>query len=91
MHGLVINGPVMSGGDTLVAVLVPLGVMFLIVVAPVWLWLHYRRGGARFSEADRQAIATLARTAERLEARLTTVERAVLDAETGAPDQSMRV
>jgi phage shock protein B len=70
--------------NNIVGALVPLGLMFLLVVAPVWLWLHYRGGGGlKLAEADRQAIASLARTAERLEARLAAVERAVVDAETG--------
>ncbi len=77
--------------NNVIEAIVPLGMMFLLVVAPVWLWLHYRHRGASFSDADRQAIASLARTAERLEARLTTVERAVVDAETGASTSDMRV
>ena len=78
--------------ENLVAILVPLGAIFMLVVAPVWLWLHYRHGGgARFSDADRQAIASLARTAERLEARLTAVERAVVDAEISSSSHDVRV
>ena len=77
--------------NNIIGALVPLGLMFLLVVAPVWLWLHYRHRGASFSEADQQAIASLARTAERLEARLTAVERAVVDAETSSSSHDMRV
>ena len=64
----------------------------MLTVAPVWLWLHYRRGGgSKLAEADRQAIASLARTAERLEARLAAVERAVVDAETSTSTSDIRI
>lgn len=79
MHGMVANGPLMA----LITALVPLGGAFMLFVAPVWLWLHYRRGGIGKAERQRleAGMAGLAATAQRLEARVATLERALLDAE----------
>ncbi|MGC9269999.1 envelope stress response membrane protein PspB [Acidiphilium sp.] len=68
---------------TLVAVAVPLGSAFMLFVAPLWLWLHYRRGGANRAEIQRleAGLTTLAATAQRLEQRVATLERALLDAD----------
>ena len=83
MHSLVINGPMMNAGTSLVAMLVPLGGAFMLFVAPVWLWLHYRRGGMSRAEQQRleAGMASLTATAQRLESRVATLERALLDAE----------
>ncbi|GBR73629.1 MAG: envelope stress response membrane protein PspB [Acidiphilium sp.] len=68
---------------TLVAVAVPLGGAFMLFVAPVWLWLHYRRDRGRGPDQQRleAGMANLAANAQRLEARVATLERALLDAE----------
>ena len=69
MHSVVANGPMKEILTSLIVILVPLGGAFMLFVAPMWLWLHYRRGG--IGKAERQ----------RLEARVATLERALLDAE----------
>lgn len=71
-----------SGG-----ILIPLGGAFLLFVAPVWLRLHYRRGGNNGTEMKRleAQVASLAATAQRLEGRVITLERALLDAEQTHP------
>lgn len=73
----------MSAEMILGATLVPLGGAFMAFVAPVWLWLHYRRGGGNHAENQRleAAVTGLAATAQRLEQRVVTLERALLDTE----------
>ncbi|HQT85835.1 MAG: hypothetical protein B7Z58_14310 [Acidiphilium sp. 37-64-53] len=44
--------------------------------------IHLRSRGAGLSGADRQLIESLSATAQRLEQRVATLERALLDAET---------
>jgi phage shock protein B len=63
--------------------LVPLGLGFMLFVAPVWLWLHYRRGGGTQAELQRleAAISALSNNAQRLEQRVISLETALLDAE----------
>lgn len=61
---------------------VPPLIVFLIVVAPAWLWLHYRRGGSKADiEQLEGAISALSANAQRLERRIATLESALLDAE----------
>lgn len=69
--------------STLVAVAVPLGGAFMLFVAPVWLFLHYRRGRANGPELQRleAAMTSMAANAQRLESRVATLERALLDTE----------
>jgi phage shock protein B len=65
-------------------------ILFILIVAPIWLWLHYRE-----KQRQREAVAglapggspELARTAERLEDRVAALE-ALLDAE--VPDWRKR-
>lgn len=60
-----------------------LGVIFLVVVIPAWLRLHYRsrqEGGASLNADERRELEALRRHADRLEERLATLERA-LDAD----------
>lgn len=59
-------------------------ILFTLFVAPIWLWLHYReKQRQRDAAGVGRAVAgsgELARTAERLEERVTALE-ALLDAE----------
>lgn len=60
-----------------------LAILFLTVVAPVWLTLHYRakrREGSALSEKEARDLGELARLAETLEGRVQTLER-ILDSE----------
>ncbi len=61
---------------------VPL-VVFLLFVAPLWLWLHYRskrQVGEGLSGDDIQKLQELAERAEQLQRRVGSLER-ILDAE----------
>ncbi|HLI11079.1 MAG TPA: envelope stress response membrane protein PspB [Alphaproteobacteria bacterium] len=63
--------------------IIVLGIIFLTVVAPVWIIAHYLtrwRTARTLSRDDEQALAELWETAERLAARMESLER-VLDAE----------
>ena len=66
-----------------VAVLVPT-IIFLVVVAPAWIWMHYRskqHTQGALSETERAELETLAMQAERMLERIDTLE-AILDAQT---------
>ena len=59
-------------------------VIFMLVVAPAWLWMHYRhkqRTESALSEAERGELETLTLQAERMLERIDTLE-AILDAQT---------
>ncbi len=59
-------------------------VIFLVVVAPAWIWMHYRskqHALGALSENERMELETLALQAERMLERIDTLE-AILDAET---------
>ncbi|CAH0525716.1 envelope stress response membrane protein PspB [Vibrio hippocampi] len=59
-------------------------IVFLIFVAPLWLFLHYRskrKSGLGLSEKEQQQLQTLSERAEQMQQRVTTLER-ILDAET---------
>ena len=78
----------MSGGA--VAVLLIPAILFMVVVAPVWLVMHYRskrRGQAALSGEERAELEKLTGLAERMGERIETLE-AILDAET--PDWRKR-
>jgi phage shock protein B len=67
-----------------------LGVIFLTVVAPMWITFHYVsvwRAARRLSAGDEKALGELRQTAQRMEARIQTLER-ILDNE--APGWRMR-
>ena len=67
----------------MVAFFVPV-VIFLTIVAPVWIFMHYRskqRAQGALSDDERLELETLAATAERMMDRIDTLE-AILDAET---------
>ena len=72
-----------------VAVFVPI-VIFLVFVAPAWIWMHYRakqHAQSALSEVERTELETLSLQAERMLERIDTLE-AILDAET--PDWRKR-
>jgi phage shock protein B len=61
-----------------------LGVIFLVVVAPIWIVAHYLtrwRSSRKLSAGDERALGELFDTARRMDARIVALER-VLDAET---------
>jgi len=62
---------------------VPL-VVFLVIVAPIWLILHYatrNSANKRLSTKDEDLLEDLHRSARRMEERIQTLER-ILDADT---------
>jgi len=59
-------------------------IIFLIFVAPLWLFLHYRskrKSEMGLSEEDNQRLQALSVKAESMQTRIDTLER-ILDAET---------
>lgn len=65
-------------------------VIFMVIVAPAWIWMHYRskqHAQGALSENERAELETLALHAERMFERIDTLE-AILDAET--PDWRKR-
>lgn len=68
--------------DMFIALMVPM-IIFLVIVAPIWLILHYRakNGSAKsLGVEEQQTLDQLARVAEKMEARLQTLEQ-ILDTE----------
>ena len=68
-----------------------LGVIFLVVVAPIWIAAHYLtrwRRSRKLSAEDERSLGELYEAARQMEARLVALER-VLDAE--APGWRARV
>lgn len=66
-----------------VAFFVPV-VIFMTIVAPVWIYMHYRskqRAQGALSDDERLELETLAAAAQRMMDRIDTLE-AILDAET---------
>jgi phage shock protein B len=60
-----------------------LGILFLVVVAPVWIICHYAtqwRKARRLSGADEKTLGELWQSARRMEGRIEALER-VLDSE----------
>jgi phage shock protein B len=59
-------------------------VIFMVIVAPAWIWMHYRskqRAQGALSETERADLETLELQAERMLERIDTLE-AILDAQT---------
>ena len=57
--------------------------IFVLFVAPVWLWLHYsnkRSGGAELPQSQMQRLQQVTRDAQRMRERIDALE-AILDAE----------
>jgi len=68
-----------------------LGIIFLVVVAPIWIVAHYLtrwRRSRKLSAEDERSLGELFEAARKMEARLAALER-VLDAE--APGWRARV
>jgi len=66
----------------LIVLAIPLTV-FLLFVAPVWLWLHYnsrRRQGSLLQAQDARRLAQLTEDARRMQTRIQALED-ILDAE----------
>ncbi|GEM76996.1 envelope stress response membrane protein PspB [Vibrio sagamiensis] len=58
-------------------------IVFLIFVAPLWLFLHYRskrKAGSSLSSQDLERLQALSEKAEKMQSRVETLER-ILDAE----------
>ncbi|AUI86251.1 phage shock protein B [Vibrio azureus] len=58
-------------------------IVFLIFVAPLWLFLHYRskrKADSSLSSQDLERLQTLSEKAEKMQSRVETLER-ILDAE----------
>lgn len=69
--------------DMAVAFFAP-AVVFLTVVAPIWIFMHYRskqKAQAALSEEEREELETLIERIEAMTGRIETLE-AILDAET---------
>ena len=67
-----------------------LGILFLVVVAPVWIIFHYLtqwRTSRRLSGDDEKALGELWQSAQRMEERIAALEK-ILDSE--APGWRMR-
>ncbi|RWR03692.1 phage shock protein [[Pantoea] beijingensis] len=57
--------------------------IFVLFVAPVWLWLHYsnrQNNGAELSQSDMQRLQQLTHDAKRMRERIQALEE-ILDAE----------
>ncbi len=79
----VFDGMVYSMWDVLGILLVPV-ILFMVVVAPIWLVMHYRskrRAQAALSGEERAELERLTDLADRMGERIETLE-AILDAET---------
>lgn len=79
----------MYHSGALTVLLVP-AILFMVVVAPIWLVMHYRskrRGQAALSSDERAELERLTDLADRMGERIETLE-AILDAET--PDWRKR-
>lgn len=63
--------------DVFIALMVPM-IIFMVIVAPIWLVLHYRAKNKATNVLGAEEQATLdqlARVAEKMEARLQTLEQ----------------
>lgn len=68
--------------DIIIAFFVPV-IVFLVIVAPIWLVLHYRsksRAHQALSESERAELVDLATRAQRMVERIETLE-SILDGE----------
>ena len=73
----------MNMDGMVVAFFVPV-VIFLTIVAPVWIFMHYRskqKAQGALSDAERDELETLVAQAERMVDRIETLE-AILDSDT---------
>ncbi|KLN97297.1 envelope stress response membrane protein PspB [Moellerella wisconsensis] len=63
--------------------LVPVLLIFIIFILPVWLWLHYSRQGKgknQLTDSEIQRLVQLAEQAKSMQQRIDTLEQ-ILDAE----------
>ncbi len=77
-------------GESVLGILFVPAVLFMVVVAPIWLVMHYRskrRGQRALSSEERAELEKLTDLADRMGERIETLE-AILDAET--PDWRKR-
>ncbi|WP_115718315.1 envelope stress response membrane protein PspB [Gallaecimonas mangrovi] len=68
--------------DVLQLLIAPI-IIFMVIVAPIWLVLHYRskrQVGQGLSETERAQLMALSQTAEKMADRIATLER-LLDEE----------
>lgn len=56
--------------------------IFVLFVAPIWLWLHYskREGGSPLGSSERQRLEDLSHQAQQMRERIQTLEK-ILDAD----------
>ncbi|WP_159566388.1 envelope stress response membrane protein PspB [Budvicia diplopodorum] len=57
--------------------------LFILFIVPIWLWMHYRnkqQDGGQLNQQDSQRLATLTDEAQRMKARIQSLE-AILDEE----------
>jgi phage shock protein B len=69
--------------DVVIAFFVPT-ILFVVIVAPLWIFMHYRskqRSRSELAEDERQTLDVLQARAERMAERIETLE-AILDDET---------
>ena len=69
--------------DVAIAFFVPT-VVFLVIVAPLWIFMHYRskqRAQSELTAEERQSLEQLAMRAEKMAERIETLE-AILDSDT---------
>ena len=71
------------------AMMVPM-VLFLVIVAPLWLLLHYlakRRETRQLSQDERNALEQMSRVAEKMEARIAALEKILSSDDPGWKDK----
>jgi phage shock protein B len=70
--------------ESILGVLMAPIILFVVIVAPIWIILHYRskrKMNQGLNEEERESLALLADQAKRLRERVQTLER-ILDADT---------
>ena len=74
----------MATSISLMGLLMPLLVLFMVIVAPLWIIIHYatrNSANRRISSKDEALLEELNENARRMEDRIRTLER-ILDADT---------
>ena len=74
----------MTTSISLMGLLMPLLVLFMVIVAPLWIIIHYatrNSANRRISSKDEALLEELNENARRMEDRIRTLER-ILDADT---------
>ncbi len=74
----------MATSISLMGLLMPLLVLFMVIVAPLWIIIHYatrNSANRRISSKDEALLEELNESARRMENRIRTLER-ILDADT---------